>query len=540
MEIKRVALALIFLLSLTACGGQPQPPAQPAGPVLQVTAKDVPPIGAGPQVTSAPKAATDVPAIGAGPQLTPAGTALPIRLMDTKPSNGSAGDSFMLSGDGFTPGKSLEFTWVTADGSYNMVASPENVEFHDKKFVEKRISLGNATVDSSGRVSATFKAPDDYGETHDIYAMADGQQVGKGGYRITRKVSISPESGSLGTPISIKVTGLGWKVYESTIAIRYDNSMVGIGTAVTTKGATTIVIRASGRPGKHVIDIDAGAKSVPYLNNQQSGTAYILDSRFTFTLTDDKQIPQDKLDWPDPSRVAKTANGAAPTGSASTVAVSAPTATKAVFEPATGPILSKPVLKASNLPPNSAIDVYWVTARGNRVSPSGWSLNDTQITSVKVGADGNLAAPIDIPDDLGGWHSAKLVQGDKLLAEVPFYIERSILEVTPKRVKAGEVFTIHLKGIGWTELDNGVTVDYDNTFIGFACGFNSGGDVQMMLVATGGAGIHLLDLYPMIYQGHGQPPWGYQVPILTFADDFPGLSLGYKLPAMRLAIEVYE
>jgi hypothetical protein len=59
-------------------------------------------------------------------------------------------------------------------------------------------------------------------------------------------------------------------------------------------------------------------------------------------------------------------------------------------------------------------------------------------------------------------------------------------------------------------------------------------------VATGGPGTHLLDLYPMIYQGHGQPPWGYQVSYLTYADDFPGLSLGYKIPAMRLAIEVTE
>jgi len=30
------------------------------------------------------------------------------------------------------------------------------------------------------------------------------------------------------------------------------------------------------------------------------------------------------------------------------------------------------------------------------------------------------------------------------------------------------------------------------------------------------------------------------VPYLTYADDFPGLSLGYKIPAMRLAIEVTE
>jgi hypothetical protein len=44
----------------------------------------------------------------------------------------------------------------------------------------------------------------------------------------------------------------------------------------------------------------------------------------------------------------------------------------------------------------------------------------------------------------------------------------------------------------------------------------------------------------MIYQGHGKPLWSYQIPQLTFARDFPGLALGYKLPAMRLAVEVVE
>ena len=117
-----------------------------------------------------------------------------------------------------------------------------------------------------------------------------------------------------------------------------------------------------------------------------------------------------------------------------------------------------------------------------------------------------------------------MAQGDKLLPELLFYPERSILKRTPQRVKPGEVFTIHLKGIGWTELDNGVAVDCDNTFIGFSCGFNSDGDVQMMKVATSGHGIYLLDLYPMIYQGHCQPPCGYQLSFPCSADDFPGLA----------------
>jgi hypothetical protein len=59
----------------------------------------------------------------------------------------------------------------------------------------------------------------------------------------------------------------------------------------------------------------------------------------------------------------------------------------------------------------------------------------------------------------------------------------------------------------------------------------------MPLVATGGPGTHLIDLYPMVYNGQDRKPW-YWAPVLTFARDFPALGLGYRLPAYRLAITI--
>jgi hypothetical protein len=216
------------------------------------------------------------------------------------------------------------------------------------------------------------------------------------------------------------------------------------------------------------------------------------------------------------------------------------TGISATVAPNRAPILTEATLTAEGLAPGEPVSILWVTARGNRVNPSGWSLTDTPLAEVDADSSGGLSATVQIPDDLGGWHVIKLVQGANSVGEVPFFVERSLVDVTPPRVRAGEEFTVHLKGIGWTELDNGVAVNYDNTFIGFACGFNSNGDVTMNLIATGLPGTHLIDLYPMIYQGHGEPPWGYQVPILTSATDFPGLGLGYRLPTFRLAIEIIE
>jgi hypothetical protein len=63
-------------------------------------------------------------------------------------------------------------------------------------------------------------------------------------------------------------------------------------------------------------------------------------------------------------------------------------------------------------------------------------------------------------------------------------------------VKVSETFTVQIKGVGWTELNNMVAVTYDNAAMGYACGFNSNGDVTINSVATGHPGTHLIDLIP--------------------------------------------
>ncbi len=509
---------LITLLgSLQACGGSSEA-------ASSATNTAVPPTTSPALVSataSAKASATTVPS--------------DLKLLKVTPDNGTAGTAFVITGEGLPADKDVEVSWATVDGSYTLTASAENVQFNSRTFKEKRLAIGAGRVGSDGKVSISTAAPDDFGEVHDVFLRVDGKDVARGGFRIMRQVSISPESGPIGTPITITVTGLSWSQYSSTIAVRYDNMPTGIITAVTTRGSSTGTIRAAGTAGKHVIDINHGARSVPYLNNQQSGTANIPDWRFWFTITDDNTVPPDTLDWPDASKVA-TVSAAAPR-TTSTGATPNPGASVA---PASGPILSAATVTVKGMTPNAPVDLLWVTATGNRISPSGWSLNDTPLTKGSVDADGTLNAVIQVPDGLGGWHVVKVVSNNTVVAEIPYFVEHSLAEVTPQKVKAGELFTVHLKGIGWTELDNGVAVTYDNAYIGFDCGFNSQGDVTMNLIATGAPGIHLIDLYPMIYQGHGEPPWGYQAALLSFKVDAPGLGIGYNLPAYRLAIEVTE
>jgi hypothetical protein len=472
------------------------------------------------------------------------GALTPIKLLKVEPVKGYVGETFTVRGDGLPAGKKVEFLWSTVDASFLTKVMADNVEYHERKYDEKRVVFGSALVDSQGRVDAKFTAPEDFGEVHDIYAVIDGKDAARGGFRILRSAAMTPTEGPLGTPITVTVKGIGWQGFEQFMALRYDNKYTGEISAVTTKGTAVFQIRAAGAPGKHIIQLNNSTAYAPgaYLNTQQSPQAYIyshLDNqqefRFVFNMTQDAGPPPDALEWPDHKNVAKLNND-----SPRTTMSAKPVTGSAILNPSSGTVNSQTTLKASGLPPNAQIGLYFVTARGNRMTPSGWNLDSVPLSTATTKPDGSLTANIKTPDDLGGWHMVKLATHDRVLLEVPYYVEQSLVKVSPRRVRVGESFTVQIKGVGWTELDNTLAVTYDNAAMGYACGFNSNGDVTINLVATGNPGTHLIDLYPAIYRGKDRVPWNYQTPFLTYARDFPALAHGYRLPAYRLAIEVVE
>jgi hypothetical protein len=467
-----------------------------------------------------------------------------IKLLKVEPVKGYVGEPFTVHGDGLPAGKKVEFLWSTVEASFLTKVMTDNVEYHERKYDEKRVAFGSALVDAQGHVNATFTAPEDFGEVHDLYAVVDGKEVARGGFRILRSATATPNEGPVGTAITVTVKGIGWQGFEQFMALRYDNKYTGEISAVTTKGTAVFQFRAVGRPGKHIVQLNNSTAYAPgaYLNTQQSPQAYIYahvdnqqEFRFVFNVTKDNGPPPDKLEWPDNKSVAKLKSDSPRT------TLSAKAATRlATLNPPTGTVNSETTLSASGLPPNIEVDLYFVTARGNRMTPSGWNLDNVPLSKVMTKPDGSLTTTVRIPDDLGGWHAIKLIAREQVLMELPYYIEQNLVNVTPRRVKVGEAFTLQIKGVGWTELDNTLAVTYDNAAMGYACGFNTNGDVTINLVATGEPGTHLIDLYPAIYRGKDRVPWNYQTPFLTYARDFPALAHGYRLPAYRLAIEVVE
>ena len=102
-----------------------------------------------------------------------------------------------------------------------------------------------------------------------------------------------------------------------------------------------------------------------------------------------------------------------------------------------------------------------------------------------------------IPDDLGGLHGAVDPQPAKRLSlRRTSSIETTIVSMSPRSGPVGTPVTIHLKGVGWTDYDNIYVATYDNAYMGYACGFNSQGDVVINFKAAGAPAVQLIHSIP--------------------------------------------
>ena len=489
-----------------------------------------------------PLAAPAIPGVAAlpGPVVDPGKPAAEMKLLKTTPDVALAGTAITISGTGLAAHKDVTLTWGTANVDWVLDARADSVDYLGRKATKYTVQLAKVHTNASGAFNVQLKAPEDFGGLHEIYAVVDGLQVAKGGFLIARSASITPKKGPIGTMITITYKGLGSSLYEGGASLLYDNKYVGAIMANWTRGVAKVRIRASGPVGKHMLDI-ADAISYKYLNIEQSPIPWATGFTFTFTVTKDNGRPAPRIDWPvnvAPTVASRTTLAAA--------GLTAATSASATLSTTSGAVMAKVGVTASGLTPNAAVELQWGTVVGNRVNCTGtcWSFVSIPLGKATASASGTLASQIEVPDGLGGWHVVQMLQAGDVKAQVPFFVKRSFVGkgVSSLTLKRGQKFTIHLKGVGWTQLDNTIAVTYDNSYVGYGCGFNSNGDVVLNMVATGVKGTHLIDMYPLLYTqqpSYPNTPYG-MVPVLTYERDAPGLALGYKLPAMRLAITIVD
>jgi len=428
------------------------------------------------------------------------------------------GASAQATATGLPAGKTVDLTWGTVTGGWVI---EDYYHFRGKKYSETTTSLGQFPVDSSGRLQARFTIPEDYGGVHEVIALIDGKPVAQNGINVTQTFGLTPTSGPVGTPIELKVTGLGWRTMESTWVVNWDNQELGFVSAAGTRGSAVARFRATGPSGDHIVKLYTGWQGLGYLNYEQSPVAALPRPQFTFRTmagavrTGGYAEPYQ----PQPIRRTEVQKGGV----------------RFSIAPTQGPVGTRAALRGEGFTPGAAMRLVWETFVGSRVSGEGFTPQEHEIGDVKADAEGRVDSTLVIPEDLGGLHGLVLRNGDERVARGYFVIETSIVEMSPRSGPAGTPATIHLKGVGWTEYDNIYVATYDNAYMGYVCGFNSGGDVVINFTATGDAGTHVIDLYPGIYQGPStEPQQLYRLPQLTYADDHPG----NRIPALRFTFEV--
>jgi hypothetical protein len=443
-------------------------------------------------------------------------TPKPLTLIYPKNAKPVGGADVEAIAEGLPPHRAVDLVWGSVNGGWVV---EDHFRFRGKRFTTASTALTHAEVGADGRLSVRFKVPEDYGGVHEVIVSDQGRTLAQGGIEVGQTFTMSPTEGPVGTLIELRVTGLGWRMLDSTWVVNWDNHEIGWVSAADTRGTAVARFRATGPAGDHAVKVYTGYMGQGYLNFEQAPNAYLPRPGFTFHVTE---------------KTAATSPAYAEPYARVAVSDQITKGPAIAINPSQGPVLTHASVTASGLPAGAPLSLVWGTQAGSRVTESGFAPKEIVLASLKANQDGRFDVPVTIPDDLGGRHVLSLRSGDKTLAQTLFVLETSIVGMSPTSGPAGTPVSIHLKGVGWTDVDNIYVLTYDNAYMGYACGFNSQGDVVVNFVAAGSPGTHLIDFYPGIYQG---PPEGqqlYRLPQLTYAEDHPG----NKIPALRFAFEV--
>src|SRR6266540_732689 len=494
-RLTRLALTLVATALVAACTAPSAtaPSAQPAG-----TAKASQPAAA----------ASGAPAATASQQ--------PMEILGKfalEPTHGTWDTPVTATGTGLKASTKYDLVWTTGKVQWKLSEDRSKYLGRDAKTIQK--TLQSVTTDGNGAFRATFDVPQSFGYGHDVMVV-DEQKIirNKSLFDVDMTTTITPTSGPVGTPITIEVKGIGYQSYQNSFQLTYDNAYTGWVSSITTDGYAKFVIPATGYVGTHIITLGHSEFGAPYMNpNQQPVVASRPFPHIAFTVTEGAAVK---------AAAAETQGFAQ---------IAARPVAQGIWSAPYGATVGTPAtLSGKALPANSEIELLWTTMVGNR-SVTGFEERTKTLTKVRTDATGSFAWAYPIPDDLGGTHTVTAKLGETVVAKTSVYILASALPLSLDAGTSGTRTTLHLKGVGWTETEQIYHVVYDNAFAGYACAFQSAGDLTIFLTASGAPGWHYIDMYPGIYQGSEVRPANYKMPQLTALSDHPG----EPLPIFRFA-----
>lgn len=511
-----IVMALIGAAIGAAAAGARNPEAgNPAAARVTGAATAAPVTGA---ATAAPLQSPEAPA--ASPKVVYVGE------LSVQPQHGKIGSPVKVTGTGFAAATQLDVMWQAFKGSWNVdAADPAN--YKGRTYTEELAPLDSVTTDAQGSFSASFTVPDGFGFAHDVRVLEAGALRNQATFKVDMEVSISPESGPPGAPITIEARGIGITGLTRSWLVTYDNQFTGWLSSVTTNGHATAVIPATGGPGRHILKIWHGSFTFPYLNPQQSPDP----TRPTFTLSFDVVDGAPVLpDAADGQAIVSQAAGTRPTTAGPKVWLDQSEATVGQEVQSHG----------ADLPANTTFDMTWRTQVGvdtQIIGGAGQARPDSDwpVGTVTTDSAGSFGLSFAVPTDKGGVHSVILRRVDTIVAATVLRVRPSAAAISPASGPVGTPITIALTGVDDTDTGKIFMTVYDNAMLGYSCSVTAQGQITITLPATGSPGWHFIDLYPGIYKGDDlKDVYNYRIPQLTYARDHPG----EVLPAFRFAFEV--
>jgi hypothetical protein len=462
-------------------------------------------------VSSVTRAATPL-AAELGPQV---GLSEPangyVGRINVAPEHGQIGTPLTVSGQGLPAEQDFELVWRTVNGSWKVADG----EYHGREFTPVAFRVATVKTDKSGHFTASFPAPDDFGYMHDIVLQQGRRLLTQTAFSIDMTVRLLADHGAVGSPIEIEAKGIGWRELQDSWMLLYDNKYTGWMSSITTHGTARFSVPATGRAGLHILEVLNSDFGSIYRNPQQAPQPDRPRFKLPYTITPGAPV----LPAPPEQQLQASIRSLSPPGDL-------------VSTPAFSPIDRPVVTVGTGFDPGKTYQLNWSSLTGNRIIGH-WEEASRTIAEARSDASGRLEFRYKTPDDLGGDHTLWVDKnGSKVTGS--YWVVPSALPLDVTRGPVGTTFKIHLKGVGWTETANIFTVVYDNAHTGYACGFNSQGDVEIFMQATGAPGWHFVDLYPAIYKGKETQPVNFRLPQLTYAKDHPA----EDLPAFHFAFEV--
>jgi len=491
--MRRVAVAFALAAIVSACGNVSKGP----DPVASVAATPKP-------TASVAAAASTQPSIQ--PQEI-------VGKFSLEPAHGPWDTPVTATASGLKPSTKYDLIWTTGKVQWKLSDDRSKFLGRDARTVQN--ALQSVTTDATGGFKATFAVPQGFGYAHDVMVVdADKVIRNKSLFDVDMVTTITPTSGPVGTPITVEVKGIGYQSYQNSFQLAYDNAYTGWVSSITTDGYAKVVIPATGYVGTHIITLGHSEFGAPYMNpNQQPVVASRPFPHIAFTVTEGAPVK---------AAAAETQGFAQ---------IAARPVAQGIWSAPYGATVGTPAtLNGKALAANSEIELLWTTQVGNR-SVTGFEERTNSIGKVRTDATGAFSWTFDVPDDLGGNHTITAKVGESVVATTKMYILANALPLSVDRGPAGTKTTVHLKGVGWTETEQIYHVVVDNAFSGYACAFQSKGDLTIFLTMSGAPGWHYIDMYPGIYQGTETRPANYKMPQLTALADHPG----EPLPIFRFA-----